>query len=408
MKFSRLLLFFSLFCSHHIFSDIVIQPDNYETVLAVVIMVKNEADVIIPTLEPLVQEGVDAILVYDTGSTDGTQNVVRSYFKSKNIQHGYIIEDPFIDFATSRNRSLDAVEKLFPQITFFLMLDAEWYLHNTKELITYCQHHKEIEPGVLDSCYSIRLITKQDNIDNYAVRLFRNGKNARYVGVVHESVKQPSSGRLPHDIYFEYIPKQFGQEKSKQRLTRDYELLKKSLEDDPTNTRTLFYLAQTCQFLDKWEEAIRYYKKRAEYNDISEECYLAYYRIGCAIEHLRFGKNVLSYTWEDALHYYLQAYSMLPHRAEPLFRIANYYHYMQQYPLAYLFAQKAADLPYPQHDVLFVEKDVYDFMRHDILSQCAVYVGEYEKGKDAVLKAIKARPQVEYLYHNLAVYLQFL
>src|SRR5204863_8303912 len=178
------------------------------------------------------------------------------YFKDKQLDHAYIIEDPFIDFATSRNRALDIAEKMFPNVTFFLMIDAEWYLHNAQEIISFCKKHKNyIEPDTIGGCYSIRLITMQDNIDNYATRLIRSGKNVRYTGVVHETIQQSTSGHLPKTVYFEYAPKESGREKSKNRYIRDYNLLQKSLENDPVDKRTLFYLGQTCQFLDKWEEA---------------------------------------------------------------------------------------------------------------------------------------------------------
>ena len=81
-------------------------------------MVKNEADVIVPTLKPFVDAGLTSFLVYDTGSTDGTQQVVREYFNDHDLKHAYIIEEPFIDFATSRNRALDLAEQIFVNNTF--------------------------------------------------------------------------------------------------------------------------------------------------------------------------------------------------------------------------------------------------------------------------------------------------
>jgi len=99
---------------------------------------------------------------------------------------------------------------------------------------------------------------------------------------------------------------------------------------------------------------------------------------------------------------------MLPHRAEPLIRIANYYLYNKQYALAYLFAHRAVSLPYPISDTLFVEKYAYDFTRYDILGQAALYVGEYEEGKNAVLQALQVHPDAPHLHHNLSVYLPYI
>ena len=406
----KISLFFTLIISFCF--SLIMYADDHKTILGVIIMVKDEADVIIPTLQPFVDAGVSAFLVYDTGSKDHTPQIAQDYFTQCGIEHGYIIEEPFIDFAASRNRLLDLAEELFPQVTFFIMLDAEWYTYNVDELIRYCEKHKDyIAPGQIGGCYAIRLVTMQDGIDNYTPRLIRNGKNVRYAGVVHESIEQKVSDVVPGSVYFEYAPTQSGRNKSQARCIRDYALLKKDHEKNPTNSRTVFYLAQTCQFLDDWQQAIFYYQKRAEMGVISEEKYLALYRIGCAIDYLidkAEKENADSpYRWEDALRYYLEAHAMLSHRAEPLVRMAHYYLRHNQHAIAFLFAHRAMQLPYPVQDVLFVEKNAYDYLRYDIVGQCALYVQEYEIGKNAVLKALKAAPHTAHLYHNLEVYLPY-
>jgi hypothetical protein len=117
----------SLFFTFIMQSHQIITKDNHHADVAVVIMVKDEANVIIPTLQPFIDAGIDSFLVFDTGSTDYTQEIISNHFKHCCIEHGHVLEEPFIDFATSRNHSLDAAEELFPNIEFFLMLDAEWY-----------------------------------------------------------------------------------------------------------------------------------------------------------------------------------------------------------------------------------------------------------------------------------------
>jgi hypothetical protein len=388
------------------------QDNKTDNLLAVVIMVKNEVDVIIPTLQPFIDAGIQSFLVFDTGSTDGTQLTIRNHFIQSRISDAHIIEEPFIDFATSRNRAIDLAEQIFPTTTFYLMLDAEWYMHNVQELIQFCkQHQYYIAPNCIGGSYLIRLLTTQDLINNYIPRLIRRGKNVYYAGAVHETIQQTPSGIVPESVYFEYTPAQCGQDKSKARCIRDYSLLKKNYENNPKDERTLFYLGQTCQFLDDWEQAIFFYKKRLELGSLSEEKYLAAYRIGYAIEYLvetsQDNAILMKYSWNDALNYYLQAYNMLPYRAEPLFRIACYYIRHNQHPIAYLFAARAAQVPYPQNYGSFIEKRVYEHLRYDILGQCAIYVGEYGIGKAAVLKALEVFPEDTSLHHNLAIYNQY-
>jgi glycosyltransferase involved in cell wall biosynthesis len=379
-----------------------------KNLLAIVIMVKNEADVIIPTLKPFIDAGIQSFLIYDTGSTDGTQQKIDDYFIERDLSDAHIIEEPFIDFGTSRNKALDYADQIFPDTTFLLMVDAEWYIHNVDALLHFCKSHQHyIAPNCSGSCYLMHLFTIEDSIDNYVVRLMRRGYNVRYHGPVHETIPDVPSGIVPQSVYFEYSPKSSGKQKSKDRFKRDYDLLKKAHEDDPADMRTLFYLGQTCQFLQDWELAIHYYQKRLDLGELSEEKYLAAYRIGYAIEYIIEAlsqETAQKYRWEDALHYYLKAHQMLPHRAEPLFRIACHYIRHHEHATAYLFAIRAAQLPFPYYDSLFVEKKIYDYLRYDILGQCALYAGEIAIGKQAILKAMEFEPNSPSLHHNLALY----
>lgn len=383
-----------------------------EKLLAIVIMVKNEVDVIIPTLQPFIDAGIESFLVFDTGSVDGTQAKICNHFNKSGLRDAHVIEEPFIDFSTSRNRALELAEEIFSDTTFLLMLDAEWYIHNVSDLLEFCRIHKNYIPtDFTGSCYLMRLFTREDAINNYVIRLIRRGFDVRYTGPVHETITQSPSGTVFDSVYFEYAPQQTGKRKSRDRFARDYLLLKQEYEANPTDTRTLFYLGQTCQFLEDWPQAIFFYKKRLELGSISEEKYLAAYRIGYAIEYiLEESKNnefLQQYTWDTALSYYLKAHQIFPHRAEPLFRIACHYIRNHEHATAYLFAIRAAQLPLPKHDSLFVERKIYDHLRYDILGQCAIYVGEVNVGKAAILKAMEVAPQDPCLHHNLSIYNQY-
>ena len=61
-------------------------------------------------------------------------------------------------------------------------------------------------------------------------------------------------------------------------------------------------------------------------------------------------------------------------RAEPLHAIATHYHQENQLPLCYLFAQRAAALPYPVKAVLWVQADVYKWQAKRLLGLCGVAV----------------------------------
>jgi len=96
-------------------------------------MVKDETDVIRPTLEMYCKADPTgqkiAYIVYDTGLDpwSPTMQKAKELFEDYHLTNYHIIQEPFVDFATSRNRGLDLVELHYPNAGFMLMPDAEWY-----------------------------------------------------------------------------------------------------------------------------------------------------------------------------------------------------------------------------------------------------------------------------------------
>jgi glycosyltransferase involved in cell wall biosynthesis len=388
------LLFF--FCSAY--AKIEVQH-AYDPLLVVVIMVKDEETVMRATLQPFIDGGVDAFLVFDTGSTDKTVEVTQEFFAEHNLEKAYIVQEPFIDFATSRNRALDLAQVIFPQAAFMVMPDAEWYINDAQALRNFCQ--LALDRGDTHPAYLVHIVNQA--LDNYTCRLIRCNSGARFGGVVHETITHPTGVKVPEDVYFEYLPAQLGVEKTAARFVRDRNLLLKEHERNPLCTRTLFYLARTCEDLGDWEEAYDFYKERVGMVGWDEEDFIVNYRLAETIKKLVLKKQDKRYTWDEALAYYMRAYQMRPHRIEPLVAIGDYYVAIGEMQLAYLFANRAAEIPYSS-DILFVEKYIYDYYRYELLTRCAWYINEFEVGEWAARMAYQARPEYELAQRNLAVY----
>lgn len=363
-----------------------------DNLLVAVFMVKNEAHCIEDTLLPLVEGGIKQFLIYDTGSTDETIGVAERFFKKHSLDQTYVIQEPFVDFEVSRNRALDLTEELFPDTVFMMMPDAEWYLHKVPDLLHFCQEHK----NGCDSVYLMRIIS-----DFYTPRLMRCRTGARFAGDIHESM--PASGRVPAHICFELKTTSYGAEKSRQRWVKDKEKLLARYNANPFDTRTLFYLAQTCHCLDELKEAHKWYQMRTMLQGWDEEDFVAKYRLASLIEEL--SKTDSAYKWQDAQTAYLEAYSMRPSRIEPLVRIAQHYWDKGDHGLCYLFAKIACEIPFPQEDNLMVERYTYEFSRYDILGMAAWYRGKFAVGEWATRKALKVRPDLIHLHRNMKFYI---
>lgn len=398
MKLKLILLFSALFLifSQLNFVNASISQTTKDSktdgpLLVIVLMVKNEEPVMAETLKPFVEAGMQDFFIFDTGSEDKTIEVTEEFFKKHNVKNYIIKQEPFIDFASSRNRALDLTEEHFPNAKFMLMLDAEWYMHGVKELIEYCKiHENDTTPS-----HFVRIIMNE-TLDFQTSRLLRCFTNTRFKGVVHETIFNTSLAKVPGNIFFEVKTSHFGLEKSKKRWVRDVNLLLKENAQNPDNPRTIFYLAQTYHCLGDLENARIWFEKRINTPGWYEENFVALYRLAQVYEALS--------QWDKALNYYMKAYSFRPCRVEPLVKVAQHYLDAGERELCYLFAKRATEVPYPSSDILFVEKDLYDLTRYDLLGISAWYLGEYEIGKQAVLQALATHPNMPHLQKNLECY----
>jgi len=405
MKFLRAFLALVLFFSFQ--TDILATSSKPDPLLVVVIMVKNETDVIKPTLEMYCKADPRgekiAYLVFETDDTlpewSPTMIKAKELFDEYHLTNYHIIQEPFIDFATSRNRALDLCEELFPHAGYMLMPDAEWYLHEVDQLISFC----EAELAYPDhTSYLIRIVST--DLDFGTQRLIRCGSGLRFGGVVHETIMIGTRWKTPNDIYFELRVQRAGAEKTQRRWTRDRDLLLKAHLANPQDSRTAFYLAQTYDCLGDLENAYKFYKLRTELIGWNEEDMMARYRLAQVTERMKQRPDGTS-TWPEALDHYLKAFTMRPIRVEPLIKIAQHYLSEGNHACAYIFAHRACEVEYPINDTLFVEKEAYDYIRHDILGQSAWYVNEFEIGESAVREALRIHDNYPHLFTNLSFYL---
>lgn len=355
-----------------------------DSLLAVVIMVKNEEQVIVPTLKPFIDGGVDAFVIFDTGSTDATIERATQFLAHSGVSF-YIEQEPFVDFSTSRNRALDRARALMPSIPFFIMPDAEWYIQGVRELISFC---REALTQYLDvNAFGVGIGNSAISFET--IRLFRADRHVRFVGSVHECpVANSRVIKVPDPVYFDWRPSREGNEKTQARLKRDLALLERDVQRNPDDARAVFYLAQTYTVLGDYPKALAYFKRRAIMDGFQEERYVALYRIAQLTE---LGALRGNHCWGEVLEAYLKAFALDPARAEPLIHLAHYAEQqLKSYDLAYLFAHKACAMSCP--DVgLFINKELYEFDRYALLARAAHHLGYRQEARWAAQQALKIK-----------------
>jgi glycosyltransferase involved in cell wall biosynthesis len=353
--------------------------------IALLMMVKNEHKRLHVSLNSVLGY-VDSIVMYDTGSEDNTIEIASNFCKKNNITFR-LKEGTFVDFSTSRNVSLDFADT-FEDIDYLLLLDSNDELQGGSQLRKFCNEQ-------INSPNTGFLVCQEwwngHCIKYYNLRMVKARQGWRYVGTVHEWMKntrfkteeeenssEDKKIRIPEVVL--YQDRTADDDKSSKRFIRDKILLLKEHEDNPSDTRTIFYLAQTCACLGHLEEAFKFYSLRSTLEGFWEEKFQSFFKCGEVLE-------LMGNEWYDSMKWYLKAFDYTP-RVEPLIKIVEYYR-NKNWDLSYTFCMLACKLNYPDHCILFVDKRMYDYKRWHLLGIVGWYSGNYNDGKLGCKKAIE-------------------
>jgi len=332
--------------------------------LSLAMIVKNESHVILECLNS-VYKLINYWVIVDTGSTDGTQDIIKNFFAEKGIP-GELHEREWNGFGKSRTEALDLCKG---KAEYAYMIDADDYL----------QGEFKLPPGNKADSYALRL--GREEFSWWRNQIFKVDADWEYVGVLHEYARsrnneQPIIAKLEGN--YRVVARTVGARNVGitpiEKYSKDAETLEKALIDEPDNIRYMFYLGQSYFDSQQWEKAIEAYMRRAEKGGWGEEVYYALYRIAVA-------KAMLNRPWGEIMEAFLLAYNSRPIRAEPLYHIAQIYRTKFNMPaIAYMFAKAASDIPFPHGDILFVPDMIYNYAILDELAATAHAAGQFHLG----------------------------
>jgi len=152
-------------------------------------IVKNESHIIMQTLENLCKYvDFDAYFISDTGSTDDTMDLIRAFFKKRNIP-GHIEQVEWHDFGF--NRTL-ALQMAFNKTDYLFIFDADDSIHGDFRMPRDLTH----------DAYQLKL---GQSFVYLRTLIVNNRKRWRFVGVLHEYItcvdKEDSSFAIQGDYY---------------------------------------------------------------------------------------------------------------------------------------------------------------------------------------------------------------
>lgn len=228
------------------------QPNKVGISISACLIVKNEEENITACLESL-RGIVDEIVVVDTGSTDQTEEIARS-FGAKLGRTEWTD-----DFSAARNHSLELATG-----DWILWIDADERLAKDS--------HRSLLNAVTRphlGGFNIEIVNfvgddeTQDILNHWPCRLFRNLQNVRFEGRIHEQIS-PSlraagfpiatleGARLLHYGYQKHAMDAKGKQE------RTIRMLKREVAENPDDSFQMFNLGNAYYVAEDWENAERW------------------------------------------------------------------------------------------------------------------------------------------------------
>jgi glycosyltransferase involved in cell wall biosynthesis len=317
---------------------------TYKTITLVMI-VKNESKVIQRCFDS-VKDYIDYWIICDTGSTDGTQDLIKKYFENANIP-GKLYDHKWVNFGF--NRTL-AVSLAKGKSDYSILLDAD-FLFKIKD--------KTFKNNLISDAYQIKY---EGNLDYRQTLFVKSSFDWKYVGVTHEYLTCPAASKYENLNAFTIHHLCDGGSRS-DKFVRDIDLLKKGLIDEPTNIRYMFYLAQSYNDTEDYTNAIKYYEMRILCGGWPEEVYFSLYKIGNC-------KMMRGDKYPDIRDSFLKAYKYRPQRLEALHDLIKYCRLNDMSGIGFNYGMPAINTKYP-NDILFINKPVHEWMFLDEVALCA-------------------------------------
>ena len=223
--------------------------------ISVCYIVKNEEHNLPRSLNSLKGQ-IDEIVIVDTGSTDNTIEVAKGYGAK-------VLESPWNnDFSTPRNMALDNATG-----DWIIFLDADEYFseataHNVRNIIE--QADKNGKNGLLVNLVNIDVDKDSKVLDTtYILRMYRNVKEWRFVGRIHEELRKSTGGTIdkislvPTDkLELYHTGYSTGVNADKARRNLGLLLAELKLTDHPE--KIYGYIAQCYNGLNEYENAEKY------------------------------------------------------------------------------------------------------------------------------------------------------
>ena len=302
-------------------------------------------------------------VIGDTGSTDGTQEFIRSFFAARGIP-GELHSFPFENFSQARNEALRRAGTSSLRFDYLLLTDADMEL--TVQNSAFSQ----------DLTAAAYRLVQRSGVTYWNIRLLRRDVPACYKGVTHEYL-DVLAGETENLEGVAFIDHATGANRV-DKYQRDIRLLTGAIATEPDPglvARYTFYLANTLRDNGNPEAALKTYLERASLGHWHQEVFISLLNAARL-------KEELKYSDDEVISSYMEATAACPTRAEALHGAARFCRNRGINERGYEFAKQGLTIPYPTN-ALFVQDWIYEYGLLDEFAVNAYWTARYAECVDA-------------------------
>jgi hypothetical protein len=305
---------------------------------------------------------------------------------------GILVTDPWIDFASNRNRALLALHQR--PIDYVFVIDADDVLEIAEgfDIVAF-------KESLTKEVYDIKVT--HAGVTHYRPQIFKNSPAFRWVGVLHEYLEAPPVFEREIVRYGLSIKASIdgARNADPDKFKKDAEILEKALKTEKNEylrARHTFYLAQSYRDSGQDEKALENYQKCAKMGFWDQQVYVS------LLEAIRCHTKLDKTFSDEVFILFERAAKAVPGRAEAHHAAAFYLRQHGKNKQGMIAAESGLAIKQPP-DGLFVQPWVYDYGLMDEFAVNAYWAGAYLQSLKANLLLLGGEKTPHDMVHRLAI-----
>jgi len=348
-------------------------------------IVRDEASIIHRALDSM-KNVIGAFYIHDTGSTDGTQEIIRTYGRTHGI-HGLVEDRTWKNFGENKTDLIQSAQahadEKISKAKYYVWLDADevWITERNNPLSYPTKEDSYALFNKLETVSNadiFMILTVFGNLEYRRWNLCRNNQVYEWLQPVHEYFegKTRSTTEFIPNVYL-LARKEGNSAKNPDRYKKDVEMFQEFLSKNPGEPRATFYLAQSLQGIDP-DLANETYKARLPLGGFYEEKYISCLRLGRRLK-----------DEAERVNYLVQGTFINTKRLECYYELMMLYYNKNDHKKAASFGMMAPETRTVNSSFLFAEPSIYNYQFDLHFGVSCYYAGLYEIGMKATLKALE-------------------